>query len=395
MTGRQVLKFDSFERLPERYQDLLRDAGARNFFAGLGWFKNLAASAMEAGGALHIYGLEEEGRALAALVLRSPRSPQGSVLRGQELSAHALSSFTNFQTCEFAPAFAAGAGAPRELLTPIWRYVANERPSWDLIEVNSLPIDDACFDGMCAALTNAGFAVRRFPHFGNRYETFDTTSYEHYLKQRDTSDRKQFQNYQRKRRRLEKESALRVRIIAGAITDIEQVAADYEQIHAASWKDVEAFEDFLPSLLREAASHSRLRMGVLYLNGTPVATEVGLLHDNRATMIKTAYDSRYREHSVGAIVMMDVIKHLIEVDRVREIDFGRDDQAYKKLWVPQQRERWAVVACNPRTARGLLALGRILSVQARRSLVARVKQALRPVLLQVKARWKKSSSSSA
>lgn len=387
MTTPQVRVFDSLAQLPESCRALLRDAGQANFFFGLDWFENLAATGLEADVKLRIYALEQGDRALAALVLRSPRSRQGSLLRDRESSARALSSFTSFQSCEFAPALAAGAGAPQALLATLFHHMVSERPAWDLVEINSLPIEGELYDALCAAMAEAGLVVRRCPHFGNWYERIDVATYDDYLKQRDASDRKQFQNYSRKRRKLEKDLALRLRVVSGQADDIEQLVADYETIHAASWKEAEAFEQFMPNLLRVASRCGALRMGILYLDNAPVATEVGLLFGKRATMIKTSYDARFREHSVGAIVMMEVIKHLIEVDRVGEIDFGRDDQFYKKLWMPLRRERWGIVAINPRTVRGLVALTRILGRQSVEAMAVPIKRALRPLVQKIKARW--------
>jgi CelD/BcsL family acetyltransferase involved in cellulose biosynthesis len=387
MSTSQVRVFSSFSALPENFRDLLRAAGRDNFFTGLEWYENLAATALEAGVSLHIYGLEDGGRALAALVLRSPPSQQGSILRQHQSSARALSSFTNFQSCEFAPAIAAGGGSPKALLAPLFRHLADEKPAWDVIEINSVAIEGGLYEGLTAAMAEAGFVVRRCVHFGNWHEHVSVPSYEEYLKQRDASDRKQFQNYSRKRRKLEKAQTLQVRVVSGQVEDTDRIVADYVQIHAASWKESEAFEEFMPNLLRVAARSGALRMGILYLDGMPVATEVGLLSGKRATMIKTAYDARFREHSVGAIVMMEVLKHLIEVDKVSEIDFGRDDQSYKKLWMPLRRERWGVVAFNPATARGMIALTRVAAQQAARELAAPVKRALRPMVHRLRARF--------
>lgn len=42
------------------------------------------------------------------------------------------------------------------------------------------------------------------------------------------------------------------------------------------------------------------------------------------------------------------------VDRVLEIDYLTGDDAYKQSWMTQRRQRTGILACNPRTPRGLL-----------------------------------------
>ena len=47
-------------------------------------------------------------------------------------------------------------------------------------------------------------------------------------------------------------------------------------------------------------------------------------------------------------------RHVIDEDRVEEIDFLIGDDAYKQDWMSARRERWGVVAFNPGTLRGKL-----------------------------------------
>lgn len=379
MISPHIRIYESFSKIPENYRNFLREAGRSNFFISLDWFENLAINAIESDTELRIYGLEEDSRVLVVLVIRSPRSIQGSLLGQYRFYARTLSSFTNFQSCEFLPVIDPSVKNHQKLLSYLFKYILDEKPTWDLIEINSMPIEGEIFAATQAAMIDAGFITQKRPHFGNRYEIFNVTDFDAYLSQRNASDRKQLQNYARKRRKLEKDHRLNLRIVAGEVEDIEQLVEDYALIHAASWKETESFEHFMPNLLRVAARSGLLRMGILYIDGTPVATEVGLLSNKRATMIKTSYDTRFREFSVGAIIMLEMIKHLIEVDHVQEIDFGRNDEPYKQLWMPLRRMRWGILACNPRTAKGLLMLVRIFGQRVFNQVLIEAKRRLKPM----------------
>jgi CelD/BcsL family acetyltransferase involved in cellulose biosynthesis len=48
-----------------------------------------------------------------------------------------------------------------------------------------------------------------------------------------------------------------------------------------------------------------------------------------------------------------MMQHVIDVDRVREVDYLTGDDAYKRDWMSHSRERHGLVAYNLRTPRGL------------------------------------------
>lgn len=369
--------------LPEPYVRELTAAGEQNFFLGLRWFQNFERTALEKDSTLRLYAVEDnQGEPRIMLVMRTPASAMGSIFRGRLHGSKTLSGFTNFQSCEYGPVISTRADIHSDL-RHLATALASEKPAWQVIEINSLDPTNPFFPAAVQAFRAAGFAVCVRQHFGNWFERFTGLSYAEHMKRTDSSTKKQFQNYGRKGRKLEKDGKVEYALYTDE-SQIDRALKDFQLIVDASWRTPERSKECLLGTLQAAASDGKLRMGVLYFNGKPVATEIGVLFGKRATMISTAYDESLREYSVGALVMIRVLEHLVDVDRVEEIDFGRDDQDYKKLWLSQRRERWAIVAFNLRTLTGFRYWSMLSLHNAYESVLTKLKPIVKPLLQRFK-----------
>jgi CelD/BcsL family acetyltransferase involved in cellulose biosynthesis len=95
------------------------------------------------------------------------------------------------------------------------------------------------------------------------------------------------------------------------------------------------------------------------------ASQFWIVWRGTALIFKLAHVDKFQSHSPGTLLTMHMIEQLLEKDRPDEIDFGRGDDPYKKLWVSDRRERWGIEAVNPRTFRGLVLAGRIAVAKLR------------------------------
>jgi CelD/BcsL family acetyltransferase involved in cellulose biosynthesis len=103
-----------------------------------------------------------------------------------------------------------------------------------------------------------------------------------------------------------------------------------------------------------------LRLGVLYVDHRPVAAQVWVVQRGRAILYKLAHDQAFDSCSAGTVLTMRMLERLLDEEHVTELDLGAGDDPYKRLWASRRRERVGLVACDPRTWRGALAMLRHL-----------------------------------
>jgi hypothetical protein len=81
--------------------------------------------------------------------------------------------------------------------------------------------------------------------------------------------------------------------------------------------------------LEMLAQHGWFRGHVLYLDGEPIAFELGELYGGRFRSLAGAYDPSYARHRIGAHLQMKQIEDLAR-DSVSIFDFGIGDAEYKR-----------------------------------------------------------------
>jgi CelD/BcsL family acetyltransferase involved in cellulose biosynthesis len=138
---------------------------------------------------------------------------------------------------------------------------------------------------------------------------------------------------------------------------------DYARIYASSWKTPEPFPQFIDGLARACAEAGWLRLGIVYIDEQPAAAQIWIVTGGIATIYKLAYDERYARLSLGTILTAHLMEQVIDADKVHEVDYLTGDDAYKKDWMSDRRERWGIVAFNLRRPWGALAAMRHLSAR--------------------------------
>jgi len=367
----QASVYSALEDLPAAYMRLFEETGRQSFFLTLPWFRNFVKTALDEGCSPRIYGIgpgDGLGPAAGMLVACSlPRLQNATSLRK-------LSALTNYYSCFFAPHLAVPGGRTRETLHELARAIGAERPRWDAVEIQPLGVNSEGFSALVEGFKAAGFVVQTFFCFGNWYLAVNGRSFAQYVESLPSVLKN---TLQRKQRKLEKSGRANVEIITGG-EGLEAAIQAYTKVYLASWKRPEPYADFIPGLIRMCSEMGALRLGLVYVDGEAAAAQLWIVHGGVAFIYKLAYDERFADLSVGTILTAKLMQHVLDIDKVDEVDYLSGDDSYKKDWMSHRRERWGILAMNPRTARGAMAIGRHLSGRAMKRALSWVSGRLRP-----------------
>jgi hypothetical protein len=347
----KVKTYPSFEGLPDTYARLFEQGSQDWYDFSLPWFLNFANTALDAGDKILIYGVESDASSetpLAALATRYKERSSGF------LSPSVLSSLSNFYTITFSPLGESTGNGSTEVLNVLAKAIASDAKKWDLVDLRPLDPDSPVYPSLVRSFKAAGMTVQKYFCFGNWYLNTAGLSYEQYFK---TLPSAMQNTIKRKTKKLEKTGRSRITIVTGG-EDLEPAIQSYEQIYLSSWKRPEPYPHFVAGLIRACAQQGWLRMGVIYMDDQPIASQVWIVNSGKASIYKLGQDQRFDEFSAGSILTAKLMEHVLEVDKVKEVDFGSGDDPYKKTWLPQRRERWGILAMNPRSLAGLLGIVR-------------------------------------
>ncbi len=338
--------YSSFNDLSPSYSNFFQTCSERGgFFLSLPWFQNLSQTGFNTQFQLRIYGLESDdlqSPVLAALPMchKPPGIPfiQFNVLRAA----------ANYYSAIFGPVININDRQSRQNLDTLVQGIVRETPRWDIIDLHPIEKNSDDYALLMQTLSNAGMAVESYFCSGNWYLNVAGRTYQQYY----ASLPSRLKNtLQRKSVQLKNEGQFSVDIIS-SVDDAKRRIESFLQVYGNSWKQPEPFPDFMPGWILESARQGWLRMGIASFNGKPVAVQVWLVHQNKASIYKLAYDKHYATYSIGSILTACLFQHVIDVDQVEEVDFLNGDESYKQDWMSHRREYWGIIAYNRHTLKG-------------------------------------------
>ena len=233
--------------------------------------------------------------------------------------------------------------AKGEVLLTIFNHLINSY-DWDIMDLSSIPEEKFDFKILYQILDKIEIKRKENFCFGNWYLDNIDFSGNQYIRSRNTNIRNNIKRY---RKHLETLGRLEFTVITnGSDEHINKFMDYYYIVYNNSWKKKETDPTFHRDVANFAHKKGWLRLGFLFLNNNPVAAQFWLVYGGNAHILKLVYDENYKKFIPGIILTSEMMKYAIDIDKVREIDFGVGDDPHKKDWTPNRRERKGVVIFN-------------------------------------------------
>lgn len=350
---KEVSVYKHPDEFPPAVLQLFNSAAATNLECSASWYRNLVNGVFADHEGVRFYVLLDQDRAVAGLPIVVRKNALGSTVEA----------LGNYYTTLYAPLLIAQA----ETQHLVQLIKAIETAHAPITSMRFAPLDPESNGTrlLQKALAHSQFKPFDFFAFGNWYLPVKN-DWPTYLKNRVGTVRSTI-------KRMGKKFATEggsLELVQGG-EHLERGLAAYQHVYALSWKQPEPYPEFIPGLIRTCAAQGWLRLGVAWLDGQAIAAQLWIVANGKANIYKLAYDENFKAYAPGTLLTAMLMERAIDLERVDEIDYLIGDEPYKAAWMSDRRERWGIVAYNPKTVGGLVSLSRETLGRALKPKIAR------------------------
>lgn len=215
------------------------------------------------------------------------------------------------------------------------------------VVLSGVPDEDRSATLLASAFKSSGWLVVRSACDTNHFLTVSGRSYEDYLAARPGKLRTTLKR---------KSGKVQTRILTHFD---EQAWAVYEDIYAESWKPEEGSPDFVRAFAQAEGKAGRLRLGLAHAGGEAIAAQMWTVEGGTAFIHKLSYREAAKPLSPGSVLTAALMRHVIDADRVEQVDFGTGDDPYKRDWMESSRPRYRLDMFRPAAPANWPALAKI------------------------------------
>lgn len=282
-------------------------------FDRLSWWRALAEDC----DILPLIAIARDGDACAALSLRRVK--------------RSIAALANWYSFRVRPVITPGADGLK-LLTALAEDMVGQAPD---ISLAPLPDENGETTMLEAAFRKAGWLVFREQCDVNHVLHVQGRSFAEYLATRPGPLRTTL-----------KRKGSKVQTIIET-TFREESWQAYESIYARSWKPSEGSPAFLRRFAQEEAAAGRMRLGLAFADGEPVAAQFWTVEGSTAFIHKLAHTEESKPLSPGTTLSAALFEQVIDKDHVHLVDFGTGNDGYKRDWMEEVRPRFRLDMFRP------------------------------------------------
>jgi hypothetical protein len=343
---------DEFGAYIDDHRAILDAPNQHNPFATSAWTKHWV-STVAAPGSRFVALESDTGKAMMLLKVDDPA--------GRHLSA-----LTNYYASQYSAAITT-VGDGRDAAEQLADCLTRARGPHATVTLAPLYRAAPEFEGTRAGLSRHGWITTSYDVSGNWHLPCDGMTFADYMAGRPSELRN---TWQRKSKKFNSTKGARTEIIATAGDAMDRAIAAYQAVYPKSWKQPEPYPEFVPGWARICAERGWARLGVAWLEDEPIAAQFWFVFDRRAYIFKLAYSEAHAKMSAGTVLNAELMRYVLEIDRVVEVDFGTGDDTYKQSWMSHRRERVGIRAMNLASLPGLGEAARTFGGALRRKIQA-------------------------
>ncbi|MGA2465569.1 MAG: GNAT family N-acetyltransferase [Thermodesulfobacteriota bacterium] len=334
---KEIGNFDKLEEFRPIWNSLAEKQGPYKIFLSYDWFKIWLKHFLgENKLVILLLYKENEIVAIAPFSIKRERF-KGVPIKKIELLGNVYSPFRYFLINE---------GDDKEKvknLFCIFDFVFKQHKGWSVLDLHAIPQENNWFNLVITTLKRMGLNYSDYLCFGDWY--LDEIKY---------SGEEYFNNLPQKikkdilycKRRLEKMGKCEFKLIRNG-NNIDDYMDLYYKVYEKSWQKKEGVgPNFHRDLAKIAIRNNWLRLGFLFFDNSPIASQFWVSNNEIAYILKTVYNQEYKKFSPGKILTSEMMKYVIDMDGVNIVDYVQGDEAYKEDWTPKRRERCGVLIFN-------------------------------------------------
>ncbi len=355
--------YESFSEIPDQCRELLGYSGSQSLFFSQPWFENYVQTVVSDSDRVRIFSASPDESCNADILLPLCSHEQSGLIAPKTLSGLA-----NFYSSRFEPLVKHLSDIPSKSVRAMVAEIVAEKPGWDVVDISPYRFDSAVLQELGDAFSGHRWALQKYFCFRNLFLENEYQDFDSYLSTRSSKIRKTTANRVRK---FDRDPENRFEIITsvdGLDAGMELFAVLYEM----RWQKPEPYPEFLPGLAKLCAEQGWLRLGIARVGDRPVAAQFWIVKDGVAYIFKVAYDPEFTKMSAGTVALYKMFQHVLDNEKVNEIDFLTGDDGYKRDWMDDSRDMTGMMAFNTRSARGLIAASRHIGGRAIKKFVGRV-----------------------